>query len=1215
MNLRIYVEKHSNFATESNEIKERLKNDKKVETNVRYIKFYDVFDTTQEELDFLVSDIVATSNKDIVTYDFDLNANYLASQLLPGSFDNRAVSALDCLKIRFDTKCRIYSGEVFVFDDNVDTEEIKDYLINPIERQVMTLDEFVENNNYLKTDDYIHEGFCDLTSDELVQYIKDKDMSLELADLLWIQDYFKNKENRNPTNLEISMLETYWSDHCRHTTFETFLMNVEIADGYITDTYNNYLTMREELNSKREVSLMDLASIYGKYVVINNIKPEIEVSSEVNACSVYVDVDVDGETQEWLMMFKNETHNHPTEIEPFGGAATCIGGAIRDPLSGRSYVYQAMRISGSANPLEDDAKTLEHKLSQAKISKISAQGNSSYGNQIGLTTSYVKEIFDLGYKAKHMELGAVVGATKASDVVRLEPSVGDLIILVGGKTGKDGIGGASGSSKEHTADTLASKMAEVQKGNPVEERKLQRLFKKSEVSRLIKKSNDFGAGGVSVAIGEIADSIRIDLSKIPLKYSGLSSYEIALSESQERMAVCLDPNDVDTFIKYANEENLDAVVVAVVTDSNYLEMEYEGKIIVSLAREFLDTNGATRSQDVTIAKTNPINLDFSQDLKQTFSDKNAASQFGLQRMFDSTIGGATVLAPFGGKYLKTPTDVSVIKFPVETNTKTASALAYGYFPQISKQNEYIGAMQANVSAIAKLIACGCDLENIKFTYQEYFNRLGTDPLKWGSPLASLLGAFKVQQALNLPSIGGKDSMSGTFKDIDVPPTLVAFAINTIDVDHVVSSEFKSTESHLYMTDITVDENLEYDFKRLKATYSKINQLVLEGKISAMKAVDIYGPAKAIAEMSFGNKIGVVVDTDINLYQANVGQIIIESTHQLEGFIKLGHTTTEQRLALNEQAYQIDELVEISEAVFEPLYQTKVSRPDKKMVDATASSDITYNFPTPKSNVSVLIPVFPGTNCEYDMQRVFTNLGCEVKQFVINNLSSTKLNASIDEFAQLIKQTDILVFSGGFSLGDEPDGSGKFIANIIKAPSVKQAIEQHLDAKKLVIGICNGFQGLIESGLLPFKEIKTLDADAPVLFRNDLNEHISEIVNVKITSNKSPWLSSHQVGSVFNLPISHGEGRFICNDETLKRLIDNKQIFSQYVNLDGEVVNDSKYNLNGSTNAIEGLISECGLVIGKMGHNERVTYGTLKNTVGNYDIELFKNAVDYIKGEK
>ncbi len=1122
---------------------------------------------------------------------------------------------LDCLKIKFDTKARIYSGEVYVLSEVDEIEKIKNYLVNPIEKQVISLDTLVENNNYSITDDYVHVGFINLDDDELHAFIKEKDYSMDIKDLKWIKDYFKNEEKRDPTNLELAMLETYWSDHCRHTTFETFLEDIKIEDDYIKATFSDYLNTREALDIKKPISLMDLASIYGKYVVKKGIINDIEVSSEVNACSVFVDVDVDGCDEKWLMMFKNETHNHPTEIEPFGGAATCIGGAIRDPLSGRSYVYQAMRISGSKDPLELESETLEHKLSQAKISKISALGNSSYGNQIGLTCSYVREIFDDGYLAKHMELGAVVGATKACDVKRIEPRVGDLIILVGGRTGKDGIGGASGSSKEHTSETLATKMAEVQKGNPVEERKIQRLFKDPIVSQMIKKSNDFGAGGVSVAIGEIADSIKIDLSSIKLKYQGLSSFEIALSESQERMAVCVDKKDVDAFIAKALEENLEANVVAEVTDNNRLEMVYNGEVIVSLSRDFLNTNGASRNQDVIISKNKKLNNKIHDNIIDVFKDKNAVSQQGLQRMFDSTIGGATVLAPYGGKYLKTPEDVSVVKFPVEGITKTASVLAYGYSPFISKQNQYLGGYLANISAIAKLIATGCNLENIKFTYQEYYERLNQDKYKWGKPLASLLGAFEVQNKLTLPSIGGKDSMSGTFKDIDVPPTLVAFGINTINVDNVVSSEIKETSSNLYLTNIPTDTNDMLDLEILKTVYDKITKLNLDGDILSMKAVSEFGIIHTLSNMSFGNHIGMSVDTKIDLFKQNIGQIIIETNKKLDdSFVLIGTTNSGSMIKFNNEEYNISDILNLSESKLSSIYPLHTTEFDEKIIDTTSQVDTKYKFPTPHENVSVLLPVFPGTNCEYDMQRVFKNLGCDVDQFVINNLSSESLNQSIIEFANKIKDCDILAFSGGFSLGDEPDGSGKFIANVIKSDHVSSAINEHLKQKKLIIGICNGFQALVESGLLPFNKIDTLNYDSPILFRNKINLHVSEIVDVKITSNKSPWLSSHEVGSQYKLPISHGEGRFVCSDEVLDKLIKNNQIFSQYTNQNGVVSNDSKYNLNGSTNAIEGLISPCGLIIGKMGHNERYGYGTLKNTYGEYDLKLFENAVNYIKGE-
>lgn len=1213
MNTRIFVEKKQQFATEAKSISEMVKQDLGIDVNIRYLKVYDVFNTTKEEVEFLVSDIIATQNKDIVSFEFDLNLPHISAQLLPGTYDNRAVACFECLQTRFESKARVYTGEVFVLDDASNINQIEKYLINPIEKQKFDLSKLEENNKYLLTTDYVHEGFINKSKEELELQIKDDELSLNINDLMWIQTYFKDTEKRDPTNLELGILETYWSDHCRHSTFETILDVQNIEDENIRNTYEDYLLVRDMIKRTKPVTLMDVASLYSRYVTKKGIVTDIEVSDEINACSVYVDVDVDGKDEKWLMMFKNETHNHPTEIEPFGGAATCIGGAIRDPLSGRSFVYQAMRISGSANPFEAEGETLEGKLPQSKISKISAKGNSSYGNQIGLATSYVREIFHPGYKAKHMELGAVVGATPAENVVRDTPKKGEKIILIGGKTGKDGIGGASGSSKEHTADTLATKMAQVQKGNPVEERKLQRLFAKEKVAKLILRSNDFGAGGISVAIGEIADSVMIDLSAVPLKYQGLSSYEIALSESQERMAVvCLEEN-VGKIIEYANEENLEATVVAEVTDTNKMEMKYNGQKIVSLSRDFLNTNGAPAYQEVKIKSKPKSNRKVISNLEQSFSSLNGASQSGLNQMFDSTIGGGTVFAPYGGKYQKTPSDVSAIKFPVKTTTDTASFLAYGYNPRISSENEYLGAMYANVEAISKLIAAGTNLEDIKFTYQEYFESLHTDKEKWGKPLASLLGAFKVQRSLNIPAIGGKDSMSGTFKNINVPPTLVAFAINTAKCSKAISTELKSSESNLYIVDIQRFENGEFDFKTLKTEYEKIYTEVQKGNILSMKAVGDFGIAHTLAEMGFGNMIGAEVKSGIDVYQENYGQIIIESKTELD-FIKLGKTISKPILELKAETYDLAELLKISEDIFSKLYPTKKSSEQYEIDTLNTITNIEYKYPTPKENVNVLIPIFPGTNCEFDIRRSFEREGALTKELIINNLSTSKLNESINEFAKEIEKTDIIALSGGFSLGDEPDGSGKFIANILKAKPVKNAITNHLKQKKLILGICNGFQALIESGLLPANQIGTLTSESPLLFRNDINEHVAKIVDVKITSNKSPWLKTYEVGSQYKLPISHGEGKFVCSFEVLDELLKNGQVFSQYVGEDGKASMDPNVNPNGSTYAIEGIVSKDGLILGKMGHNDRYTDNTLINTVGEYDTKIFKNAVEYIRGE-
>lgn len=1231
---RIFVEKKDIYATEAKSLRHDLNENLHLNlTDARVINVYDLFNVNEVELETAKQNVLSEIVTDQTSDSIELNdTTYFAVEFLPGQYDQRADSAIQCIQLLTgNDEVRVKSGKVIILDGVQSEEEltkIKNYYINPIEMREkdlaapLHLDESVEIED-VKT----YEGFVDYSDEALATFLKTNGMAMSLADIKLIQGYFLKEEKRNPTETELKVLDTYWSDHCRHTTFETLIENVTFESGrfheILQQTFNEYCGMRERVHhNKKPMTLMDMATIAMKEQRKLGLLNDLEVSDEINACSVYIDVDVDGVNEPWLLMFKNETHNHPTEIEPFGGASTCIGGAIRDPLSGRSYVYQAMRISGGANVLEAIEDTMEGKLPQKIISKRSADGNSSYGNQIGLPTSFVREVYHEGYKAKHMEVGAVVGAVKASDVRREKPAPGDIIILLGGRTGRDGIGGATGSSKAHTENSIQTASSEVQKGNAPTERKIQRLFRNGEVTRLIKKCNDFGAGGVCVAIGELADGLNIDLNAVPVKYNGLNGTELAVSESQERMAVLVDPKDVEAFINFATLENLEAVVVAEVTNTNRLVMNWNGRPIVSLSRNFLDTNGARQTTDVKI-KTDLESNPFESKIEgKTIKDKflnnlkqpNVASQQGMVEMFDATIGGTTVLMPYGGKYQLTETEGSVHKIPLRHGvTNTVSMLTYGYNPDVTSWSPFHGAAYAVVESMAKIIALGGKWQGIRFSFQEYFRRLGQDAENWGQPFAALLGSIYVQKGFNLPAIGGKDSMSGSFEDLHVPPTLISFAVQTEKANKVLSSEFKSPENYIYLIKHQPTKDLMPNIEQLKQNFDYIYDMVTVGCIKSAFSVKQGGIAEALAKMSFGNKIGANIKTGYDVFDLQIGSIIVESDRPLlfDQAHLLGKTTSEPLIVINQEAITIEESLEAWQGTFENLYPV-AAEAEKVKTPIVDYKNTIIKTSSLGATPQVFLPVFPGTNCEYDSARAFEQAGAKSIIDVFCNQNHEDIEGSIERMVKYINESQILMLSGGFSAGDEPDGSGKFITSVLMNEQVRESIEGLLERDGLILGICNGFQALIKSGLLPYGQFGMVTEESPTLVKNNINRHMSKIIQTRIASNKSPWLSGANVGDIHNVAISHGEGKFVANDAMIKQLIENGQVATQYVDLNGKPTMDGIYNPNGSIAAIEGITSPDGRILGKMGHSERMGNQIFKNVSGDYDQLIFQSGVKYFK---
>ncbi len=1226
---RIYVEKKEGLAHEAEALKNELVSLLQLNAlkNIRLYNRYDVENIDKDLFDYCTNTVFSEPQLDCVTDSYAEDADFVfAVEYLPGQFDQRANSASECIQIiSKGERPLVRTAKVYALYGNLSTsdiDKIKSYVINPVEAREASL----ENAKTLKIDYEIPttvktlEGFCELSKEGLAEFMKVQGLAMDLDDITFCQQYFQS-EKRDPTITEIKMIDTYWSDHCRHTTFLTNIENVEFNDELLQNAYNEYLDVRKELGRTKPINLMDIATIVTKYLKKNGKLEKLDESEEINACTVKIDVNVDGKNEKWLLLFKNETHNHPTEIEPFGGAATCIGGAIRDPLSGRSYVYAAMRVTGAADPLKTVSETLKGKLPQRKIVTTAANGYSSYGNQIGLATGQVDEIYHDGYVAKRMEIGAVIAAAPAENVRRERPEPGDIVILLGGRTGRDGCGGATGSSKSHSLSSLESCGAEVQKGNAPEERKLQRLFRNKEASRLIKRCNDFGAGGVSVAIGELADGLDINLDAVPKKYDGLDGTELAISESQERMAVVVEEKDVKRFCELAESENLEATVVAVVKENPYLTMTWNGNQIVNISREFLNSNGASKYIDIAPSAPEAFDKDTSGDFadlyKKLAGDLNVCSKRGLSERFDSTIGAGTVLMPFGGKYQRTPIQAMVNKISVEKNdTDTCSVMAWGYNPFITEKSPYHGAYLAVVESVCKLVAEGASFEDVYLTFQEYFEKPMQDKKRWGKPLAALLGAFMAQKDFEIASIGGKDSMSGTFEDIDVPPTLVSFAVTTDKIANIISPEFKSAGHKVVMLKPEYTSAGLPDSSSLKALFNKVTKLMRDGLVYAAYTPTYGGVAEAILKMAMGNGIGFKYNGSLSnndIFGYNYGSFILETDCDVEGALILGETTDAFEIVYNSSVISLNELCGIYEDKLEEIYKCNIEC-DNAQIPEFRFEAKEWKAPAIKTaKPNALITVFPGTNCEYDTAKALREAGANPEIFVINNLSAQNIAESVKVFAEKVKTSQIIFIPGGFSGGDEPDGSGKFITAFFRNPEIKDAVTELLENRDgLMGGICNGFQALIKLGLVPFGKIIDTDETCPTLTYNTIARHQSKQVRTKLVSNNSPWLMEAQLGEVYTVPISHGEGRFLADEDTIRRLSQNGQIITQYVDLAGKPTSDVQFNPNNSSAAIEGIISPDGRVIGKMGHSERIGKGLYKNVPGNYDLGMFKSAVKYFK---
>ncbi|MDM8201603.1 phosphoribosylformylglycinamidine synthase [Allofournierella massiliensis] len=1229
---RIYVEKKKGFDHEAQNLLGEVHGLLGIQsvTGLRILNRYDVEGVSEELFRSCIPTVFSEPPVDD-TCDHCPEADVVfAVEYLPGQFDQRAASASECIQlISQGERPTVRTARVYLITGNpTETEltQIKKYVINPVEAREASLSRKDTLQMEYPTPSTVETltGFCELDEEGLANFVKEKGLAMDEADIAFCQNYFRF-EKRDPTITEIRMIDTYWSDHCRHTTFGTILDEIEIRDVQVKKAFDHYLAMRKAVYAgrKKNMCLMDLATIGAKYLASIGKLKNLDESEEINACTVKIKCDVDGEEQDWLYLFKNETHNHPTEIEPFGGAATCIGGAIRDPLSGRSYVYQAMRVTGAGDPLVPVSETMAGKLPQRKLVTTAAAGYSSYGNQIGLATGQVDELYHPGYVAKRLEIGAVVGAAPASNVRREVPAAGDIVVLLGGATGRDGCGGATGSSKAHKLESLETCGAEVQKGNAPIERKLQRLFRRPEATRLIKRCNDFGAGGVSVAIGELADGLAIDLDAVPKKYEGLDGTELAISESQERMAVVLAPQDVEAFVKLANEENLDATVVATVTEDPRLTMTWKGNTIVNISRNFLNSNGAEKRARVLVYDCQDYKVDWKGDtwaekMQNLVTDLNVCSKKGLSERFDSTIGAATVLMPFGGKYQLTPAQAMAAKLPVPGETTTCSGMAWGYNPYLMEKKQYSGAYLAVVESVSKLVASGFRYEDAYLTFQEYFERLGDAPERWGKPFAALLGALMAQVDLGVAAIGGKDSMSGSFENLDVPPTLVSFATAIGNTKNVISPEFKAAGSKVVWLYPEYQDKLELrpEPHSLKKLYKKVEELIAAGKVKAAYTPGYGCAAEAVFKMCLGNRLGFALDAardPENLFHPAYGSFILEVEPELEldEGVVLGTVTETYALKIAGETIDLAALQEAWERKLEPVfpYRKAGATVDKISYEATERKAPAIGIAKPK----VIIPVFPGTNCEYDTARAFARAGADPKVLVINNLSASAVAESCAALTQAIRESQIVMLPGGFSGGDEPDGSAKFITAFLRAPSVTEAVHELLQKRDgLMLGICNGFQALIKLGLVPYGEIRPITAECPTLTFNTINRHQSMLVNTRIASNKSPWLSRCSVDEVHTIAISHGEGRFVASDEVVKSLIENGQVATQYVDAAGQPTMDLRYNPNGSVLAIEGITSPDGRVLGKMGHTERSGDELYKNVPGNKYQPLFEGGVDYFK---
>jgi len=1264
---RVYVEKKPAFAVQAKDLRHELRKYLGVSglTGVRVLIRYDVENISDDVFEKACKTVFAEPPVDTLykeSFEMAENARAFSVEFLPGQFDQRADSAVQCVKfLNEEEEPVIRSATTYVIEGEVSNEEfeaIKHHCINPVDSREIGMEkpETLVAKFEEPADVAILDGFQDMPEAELKKRYDSLNLAMTFKDFLHIQNYFKSEEHRDPSMTEIRVLDTYWSDHCRHTTFSTELKNVAFTDGYyrepIEGTYQKYLADRAEIFKGREdkfVCLMDLALMAMRKLKKEGKLDDQEESDEINACSIVVPVEIDGKTEEWLVNFKNETHNHPTEIEPFGGAATCLGGAIRDPLSGRTYVYQAMRVTGAADPTVSVKETLKGKLPQKKLVREAAHGYSSYGNQIGLATGYVKEIYHPDYVAKRMEIGAVMGAAPRKDVKRMTSDPGDIIILLGGRTGRDGIGGATGSSKVHTEASIEVCGAEVQKGNAPTERKIQRMFRRPEVSRLIKKCNDFGAGGVSVAIGELADGLNIYLDKVPKKYAGLDGTEIAISESQERMAVVVDPKDVEEFLKYANEENLEAVEVAVVTESPRLVLIWRDKEIVNISRAFLDTNGAHQETDVKAEIPSQENKYFTKpevtDVKEKWlsmlADLNCCSQKGLVEMFDSSIGAGSVLMPYGGKYQLTETQAMVAKLPVlEGKTDTVTMMSYGFDPYLSSWSPYHGAIYAVIESVSRIVAGGGDFSKIRFTFQEYFRRMTEDPARWSQPFLALLGAYDAQLGFGLPSIGGKDSMSGTFNEIDVPPTLVSFAVDVASDKTMITPELKKAGNKLVLLKIERDAYDLPDYEKIMDQYHKFFEDVKAGRIVSAYALDGNGLAAAVSKMAFGNHKGVKIDAQVakeDLFAADFGSIVAEvpadkvAELTIAGIV-VGEVEDDAVLSYGDVKVTMEEALTAWKGTLEKVFKTvsgaeKNDGPAPESIEAQQAADggtidengcyhagSVYVCKHKVAKPRVFIPVFPGTNCEYDSTKAFERAGAEVDVKVFKNLTAEDIRDSVNIFAKAIDQAQIIMFPGGFSAGDEPDGSAKFFATAFQNAKMKEAVTRLLEERDgLALGICNGFQALIKLGLVPYGKITGQTPDSPTLTYNTIGRHISKMVYTKVVTNKSPWLAQAELGATYCSPASHGEGRFVASEEWIKKLYENGQIATRYVDADGNVqLNDEEWNVNGSYYAIEGITSPDGRVLGKMAHAERRGDSVAINIFGEQDMKIFESGVAYFK---
>ena len=1240
---RVYVEKKPEFAVTAKGLGHEIRHYLGIKdvTGVRVLIRYDAENISEETFEKACGGVFAEPPVDILYREgFTKNETdrCFSVEFLPGQFDQRADSAEQCIRfIKEDETPVIRTAVTYVIEGNISEEEfeaIKNHCINPVDSREAA----AEKPETLVTvfeepaDVKVFDGFKDMPEAELKELYDSLGLAMTFKDFQHIQKYYHGEEDRNPTMTEIRVLDTYWSDHCRHTTFSTELKDVKFDNGdyrdVIEDTYKEYLKDHSEIFKGREdkfVCLMDLALMAMRRLKKEGKLADQEESDEINACSIVVPIKVDGVEEEWLINFKNETHNHPTEIEPFGGAATCLGGAIRDPLSGRTYVYQAMRVTGAGNIYQPVSETLPGKLPQRVISLKAAAGYSSYGNQIGLATTHVREVYHPDYVAKRLEVGAVVGAVKAENVRRESPVPGDVVLLLGGRTGRDGVGGATGSSKEHTDKSLEMCGSEVQKGNAPEERKLERLFRRPEVTRLIKKSNDFGAGGVSVAIGELTDGLDIYLDRVPTKYSGLNATELAISESQERMAVVIEAGAEEEFKRYCAEENIEVTHVADVTDTRRMRMYNKGKLVVDLSREFIDSAGAkhyARAAIGAVEERDPFRREVKgrtlrEKMLANLADDNVLSQKGLIEMFDSTIGASTVLLPFGGRTQRSETQVSVQKLPTDGYTDTASIMAFGYNPFLASWSPYHGAAYAVVDAAAKVVAAGARYDKMRYSYQEYFERMTKSPRTWGKPLGALLGALKMQVELRLPSIGGKDSMSGTFEQINVPPMLMAFGITTVDAGRVISTDFKKAGHSIYLVRHTPLENHMPDTEALKRNFDFVSSAIESGKIVSGYAVGFGGVAEALAKMSFGNGIGADVEVDeATLFDNSYGSIVVESTEPLDfpAAELLGHTEAEESLTINGEKMPLEELYRANTERFATVYPDKGINHAPVMEAMPALRSFTYPGEAVERPV-VFIPVFPGSNCDYDTAKAFRRAGAEVRSEVFCNLTAEAIFDSIRRMKEAIAACHIFVLCGGFSAGDEPDGSGKFIANVLNNKDISEEIHRLLDRGGLILGICNGFQALVKSGLLPYGRLGLVTKESPTLFRNDINRHVSQIVSTRVATTNSPWLSSFSVGDIHSIAVSHGEGKFVVSEPLARELFENGQVAFQYVDAEGRVTAETPYNPNGSYYAIEGIVSRDGQILGKMGHTERYGENLFKNIAGEKVQDIFTNAVNYFRKTK